>query len=323
MKISVVIATYNGSKFIRDQIRSLLDQVVKPDEIVLCDDCSSDNTLSVAIEELRKSNVQFITQKNDTNYGVSKTFERGVLLSSGDIVFFCDQDDIWEKTKIKKTVDALTEFDADFVFTNAYITDSELNVSRSLLWDSVMFKPKAMDNCIEYSPCSLFPELMKRNFVTGMTVACKRSFINECLPFPVYPLHDYWLALNASLFRKIVAVSEPLVYYRQHSNNAIGTNKRKRALHIMELKTAHDKTLQNQLNLYQTAYALCDSDAVKKETKDLAKDFYEFTLQRIKAINRSCFAVLGLRSHYKMFGFLGPRSMKKDLFYSVFLKGKK
>ena len=133
MKVSVAMCTYNGEKYIEEQLNSILHQTKKIDEIIICDDGSKDKTLEICNKILESSNVEYILKLNKNNLGFAKNFYQAIKLCSGDIIFFCDQDDIWKENK----VDLMCQvFDNDpdtlLVFSNAYITNENLEVTGNL-----------------------------------------------------------------------------------------------------------------------------------------------------------------------------------------------
>lgn len=132
MKVSVAMCTYNGEKYIEEQLNSILHQT-KIDEIIICDDGSKDKTLEICNEILKSSNVEY-TLKLNKNLGFAKNFYQAITLCSGDIIFFCDQDDIWKENKIDLMCQVFNnDPDTLLVFSNAYITNENLEVTGNLL----------------------------------------------------------------------------------------------------------------------------------------------------------------------------------------------
>lgn len=320
MKTSVVIATYNGASFIQDQIRSIFHQTVKPDEIIIYDDCSTDDTLKKIEEVSIESDIPINIITNSINVGVSKAFERGVDVACGDLILFSDQDDYWIEDKIEIILSVFNKYNPCLIFSNAFIVDSNLKLNGKTLWNMVGFKPSNLDDIIIYNKLNLFDDLIKHNIITGMTMACTRDFLEKCKPFPKYPLHDYWLAINASISSIIVAISKPLVLYRQHSNNVIGVNKKNKFQKLSYLKKKHFNTLKRQIMLYESIISLSKKYDLDKKTINLVENYYQFVLSREQAISKSIFSVLKLKSLYKKYDYFGTKTMKKDLFYSLILK---
>lgn len=217
-KISVALCSYNGSKFIADQLNSILNQTQKPDEIVICDDKSSDDTVQIAKDILEKSNLEYKVEVNESNLGVIKNFEKAIVMCSGDIIFTSDQDDVWVDSKVKQMVELLSsDRNLLLAFSDAYLTDHQMNVNSYKLWEAVNPKVCKLDSKEDYLDL-----IIKGNFVTGATMAFRRNLLSYALPFNDLWIHDYWLAINAALLGGIVGTDRALIYYRQHDKNVIG-----------------------------------------------------------------------------------------------------
>lgn len=214
-KISVAMCTYNGEKFIKEQINSLLSQTMLPNEIIICDDNSSDKTIDI-IEEIKKtSNVDIKVHVNKPNLGVFKNFEKAISLCTGNIIFTCDQDDVWKDTKIEKMVNAF-ESDTSVVYCNAAVVLNDENHYLYPLW-----QPKDIDD--KENGTSSFNSLVYRGTsIAGCCMAFRKEFYERIKPFPDNIYHDDWLITCAVILGKIKAVNEELIYYRQHGNNAVG-----------------------------------------------------------------------------------------------------
>ena len=220
LRISVTIATYNGEKFIRDQIESILNQTLKPYEIVISDDASTDQTLKILLEYQKKypDLIKIISNKN--NFGFAKNFERALLVSSGDLVALSDQDDVWLPEKLRLEYDVLEKYsNVGVVFCDLKIVDENLNeIEKKSMWEYYNWE---MNGYIKGA--DFFDSIFKSNRVTGCTIMIRRQILNDLIPFDSrIHLHDYWLALGSSLLSDVFAINKQLVLYRQHSNNQIG-----------------------------------------------------------------------------------------------------
>lgn len=239
--ISVALCTYNGSKYISEQLISILNQSMKPAEIVLCDDNSTDNTVQIASAVLKQYEVPFRIEKNTSNIGVVRNFEKAIKMCTGDIIFTSDQDDVWVETKIEDIYLAMMKNqDIQLAFSDAYLTDSKLVRKKERLWDIVcpqLYKQgdESIINCPIYYG----------NIVTGATMAFRRSLLIYALPFNEFWIHDYWLAINAILYGKIIAVNKQLIMYRQHDNNVLGA----RSISVFERVKIYLKDIDNIENI--------------------------------------------------------------------------
>lgn len=220
MRISVVICTYNGERFIEEQLNSILRQTRSVDEIILMDDGSSDSTVDLAERILGSQKIPYQIIANSSNLGVSANFEKGIAKADGDIVLTADQDDVWKANKVQH-FEKFFEKNSNCVlaFTDGYVTDSDLNVTRNSIWEAAGFteKKKKLFQEKEY-----YRVLFSDNVITGAAMGVRRSFALKCIPAPKGTLHDYWYALNAPLFGDICFIEEKCILYRQHKNNVMG-----------------------------------------------------------------------------------------------------
>lgn len=202
MKISVCIATYNGEKYIKRQLDSILFQISMNDEIIISDDSSTDNTIAI-IESFHDRRIKLL--KNNMFYSPIFNIENAIKYSSGDYIFLADQDDIWNSTKIEKTILLLKDYDC--VVSDATIInqdDEEISLS--------FYE-------INHTKSGFLNNLVKNGFI-GCCMAFKSSLKPYILPFPNnIPMHDSWIGLNAYLHGKVIFSPEKLIQYRRHGNN--------------------------------------------------------------------------------------------------------
>lgn len=219
MKISVALCTYNGEKYIEEQIESIINQTKKVDEIIICDDCSKDNTIKLINKYLKKINIKVLQNKN--NMGVVKNFIKAFNACSGDIVFLCDQDDIWKKNKVQVIVDLFKKNkQINMIGTDALLIDGNGNSLNAKLWDTIGYK-WSKNNLNENYIVQL-----KKAFLTGATAAARKKFIDDFMIESKYVIHDYWLSECASMTDSLLMHNECLTKYRQHQNNVVGVKKR-------------------------------------------------------------------------------------------------
>lgn len=221
--ISVALCTYNGEQYLPQQLESILQQTVPVDEVVVCDDGSQDDTLSI----LRHfaGNVSFPVRvfQNDTNLGSTKNFEKCLSLCQGDILFLCDQDDIWRADKVEKQVTYLNAHPlVDAVFSNALVIDDDSQPTGSTIWQEVQFTEGPQRR---WKAGKAHEILFDGFVVTGATLAIRRRCVQRLMPFPIHVpklIHDAWIALALSLEKKIDFIPEPLIYYRMHASQQVG-----------------------------------------------------------------------------------------------------
>ncbi len=228
IKISVAIATYNGEKFIEEQLYSILNQTQPPDEIIISDDGSTDSTREIAEKVLSGGGIKFRVIRNTGKRGVNGNFENAIKNCTGDLIFLSDQDDVWEKERIETALKMLSSEENDrksFFFSDAVITDENLSPTGRTIWGINGFDEKERKKFRE-SPEYQFFALVKRNFIPGMTMAFWRESAGIFLPFPDEWHHDHWMAVILSAIGYKGLFSEkPLVLYRQHSQQATGVRR--------------------------------------------------------------------------------------------------
>jgi glycosyltransferase involved in cell wall biosynthesis len=202
------MATFNGGKFIREQLESILSQLPPDAEIVVADDGSTDDTLLV-VDSLKESRIRVLPAER--HLGVIYNFERALRSSKGEIVFLADQDDVWLPGKVEKVLAALN--DADLVTHDAFM------LGHSDAFESAWGRNGKLSDIRTYRS-GVVANWWKNSF-TGCCMAFRRNVLDKALPFPKnLPMHDQWLGLVAEKYFKVSYVNEPLVEYRQHSSNA-------------------------------------------------------------------------------------------------------
>src|SRR5574344_839195 len=202
--ISICIATFNGEKYIKQQIDSILCQLTRTDEIVVSDDCSTDETLTI-IKNINSPIIKIYTNKGE--HGYTPNFENAIGHSTGDYIFLSDQDDIWEKDKVKIMMESLKT--NDFVVSDAKIVDKDLNTMYKSYY--AIRKPNK----------SLIGALYQFGFL-GCCFAFRRNILTRALPFPKNHLkctHDNWIYLIAKTFFKVSIINQQLILYRRSGDN--------------------------------------------------------------------------------------------------------
>lgn len=220
-QIDVLLATYNGEKYIKQQIESILSQTYKNIRLIISDDCSTDNTINILKEYEEKDNrIKLYIQSK--NLGVVKNIEFLLEKVENELYMLSDQDDVWLPEKIEKSMQTLKNSDADLVFGDLEVVDEELNTIYTSFGDFMLLNKKIQ----KYIDTNRINYLY--NCVTGCTILSKKKFIEKILPFPTmskYLIHDYWLGLIISFNGKLAYMPEKYIKYRQHGNNEVGAKK--------------------------------------------------------------------------------------------------
>lgn len=216
-RVSVCIATYNGEKYIAEQLTSILSQLGDFDEIVISDNFSTDGTIDVATG-FRDSRIK-IHQFSEKN--IVLNFENAIKLSKGDLIFLADQDDIWLSNKLKIMCYYLQN--SDLVLSDCNIVDQSLSLISPSFLKHRNVKLGLLNNIF-------------RNGYLGCCMAFRRSLLDFALPFPrSLPMHDWWLGMVAEIYGKVTLVQVPLLLYRRHGANASQTTQSSKTSFIKRL----------------------------------------------------------------------------------------
>lgn len=225
MKTSVALCTYNGVKYIAAQLKSILNQSIQVDEIIISDDGSSDDTIKVVKKELEKTEISYQILEHDKSRNVSKTkegciaenFQNAILACSGDIIFLADQDDLWKENKVEFVLRCfLNNPQCVMVFSDA----SVINENNELILPSLHKKQCFMQ--AGYTQKVFHDGVIRLSHAAfGCTCAIRRNFALKILPFPD-TAHDAWITCTASFFGEACALPERLMAYRIHGENNAG-----------------------------------------------------------------------------------------------------
>ena len=214
--ISIAMCTYNGAKYLKEQLQSIMQQTLPPDELIICDDCSKDNTVDVINQTLVSWTGKWKLIQNKYNLGFRKNFQKAIENCNGDIIFLSDQDDVWHKDKIEKIMKVFSDNPSCILaFHDAVLVDGNLKQMQPSFWQTLMFQPEDFLR-------GNYKRLMESNVVQGAACAFRKKLYYTSLPFPSEAYHDEWLALNAITVGTVIPVLEKLLDYRQTGSNAIG-----------------------------------------------------------------------------------------------------
>lgn len=297
-KVDILLATYNGEKYLKEQLDSILNQTYSNFRLLISDDMSTDNTRKILDEFKEKDNrIEVFLQKE--NHGVIENFEFLLKNVKSNYYMFSDQDDIWLKDKIEKSVKKIEEKKSNLVYSNLEVVDKDLNTIYKSYW-----KLKGIENKIKRY--NNFDALYLNNFVTGCTIISRKDLIEKILPLPKdtkYILHDYWLALIVSQHGKITYIDEPLIRYRQHKDNKIGSDKKSDELESLEeirdlfikVKKEHFKTLIENEDKF-----------IDEKIKNLNKKSLEYykSLDKVKYISLKNWSLFFKLYQYENFSYM-------------------
>ncbi len=220
LSLSIALATYNGERYIAEQLESILRQTRLPDELVVSDDASVDATRAIVLDFARHAPFPVRFHANIERLGSTRNFEVAIRACGGDIIFLCDQDDVWYPDKIALMEERfINDPEAGIVFTDADVVDQDLHPLGLRLWKAVRFSPGEQ---AQVSAQGAFSVLLKRFAVTGATMAFRSSYRDLVLPISELWVHDGWIAMLIAAVSQLAALPTPLIAYRQHSANQIG-----------------------------------------------------------------------------------------------------
>lgn len=220
-KIDVLLATYNGEKYLKEQIDSILNQTYKNIHLIISDDNSKDSTRAI-LEQYQKQDSRITIYLQEQNLGYIKNFEFLLKKVESDYYMLSDQDDVWLPEKIEKSMQTLKNQNADLVFGDLEVVDENLQTIYPSFGDFMLLNRKIKKYVNSYRVNYLY------NCVTGCTILSKKEYIKDILPIPhdsKYVPHDYWMGIMVALKGKLAYMPEKYIKYRQHGNNQIGTDK--------------------------------------------------------------------------------------------------
>lgn len=304
MKISIAMCTFNGAAYVREQLDSIAAQTRQPDEVIICDDCSSDETRVMLDCFAAAAPFPVHVHVNETNLGVVKNFERAIRMCDGDVIALCDQDDVWHAEKLRRLA---AEFAASpsvgLVFTDAELIDQNLEPLHRRLWQSTL----GVADQRTIAAGRAFELLALRNFVTGATAAFRGRFRDIVLPIPagMNLIHDYWIALLIAAVADISFISDPLIKYRVHPRQqkgvALEPRRREHLRETNETWRAHQRYFAGEIHKFEML-----SDRLK-EIRRRDPDANSFPL-----IERRLEQIQEISTHFRARGNL-PRTKLKRL----------
>jgi glycosyltransferase involved in cell wall biosynthesis len=297
-KIIIILSTYNGERYLKEQLDSLYNQTYQNFKIIVRDDGSTDTTLEI----LKAYNLEIMP--SNENLGAKGNFnallEYALQKEDSDYFMFCDQDDVWMEDKIEKTLKLMKEIEykdkAVLIHTDLSVVDESLNIIDNSFWDYQKLNPNY----------KLLSNLLIQNNITGCTMMINRSLVKLSFPIPDSAImHDWWLGLVASEFGVIEYIDEPIILYRQHENNDTGAKKH----NFSYMKKNFFKLIKKDMELHKyhrQASSFLDiyKDMLSAEKMVMLNDFIHiedkskfkriYTLWKYKFIKQGFFRNIGL-----------------------------
>ncbi len=289
-QIDILLATYNGEKYLKEQIESILNQTYQNIQLLISDDCSKDHTIDILKEyEKQDKRVKVFYQKK--NLGCTKNFEFLLQQVKNEIYMLSDQDDVWLPEKIEKSYEMLKKEEADLVFGDLEVVDENLK----MIYPSFNNYMKLTRKIKKYKNTWKLNYLY--NCITGCTIMAKKKWIHKILPLPSksqYVIHDYWIGEIISLKGKLAYLPEKYIQYRQHGNNEIGTEKISHK--FKKIEQVRNLFLQVKIDVFKTYVE--NNDKFPKELQQLNNKAYDYFEQLQKKKN---FNFRGLQTFHKLY----------------------
>ena len=272
--ISILMTTYNGEQFIKEQIDSLLDQTDQDFKLYISDDRSTDDTFSILSKYSEEYRDKIFIRQNEKNTGGAEhNFIKMMIEHKDDYLMLCDQDDVWLPDKIERTLLKMKEMEAELGADTPILVHTDLCVvDENLKIISPSFKAAMNAN---FNKTEL-RNLIIQNTLTGCTAMYNRALANLITDIPQYMvMHDWWLILIASAFGKIASIDEQTILYRQHSKNEIGAKDvRKLSYKLRRFFTYNDiKTALNITYLQAQSFYAMYKDKLSAEQKELITSY--------------------------------------------------
>lgn len=218
MNVSVAMAVYNGERYIKEQINSILPQLTENDELVISYNKSNDNTINI-LNNYRENDKRVKVFLCDEK-GVIRNFENALNHCKNEIIILSDQDDVWYANKVTVIIDSFKKYKK----ANVVIHDADIYIQNENKCKSSLFQ-------LRNAKSGLIHNLIKNSY-TGCCMAIRRDFLKYCIPFPKkINMHDQWIGLMSDLYDSSLFIDDKLIKYRRHENNV--TNSMKNSIFMM------------------------------------------------------------------------------------------
>ncbi len=269
--VSIALATYNGEKYLKVLLDSLLAQTYPHLEIIAVDDRSIDKTVEL-LQQYSLLHPHIKVYVNESNLGFIKNFEKAISLCNGEYIAMCDQDDYWLPENITCKVKGIEKY--PMVYCDSFIAHENLEKTGKKISDVLICK--TYTNCLNYT---IFSNIY------GHAWMFRRSLYLSAPIFPLCITHDWWLAYNGLLKGGVKFLPEPLAIYRQHDNNQFGilggiAGKNKKQKARKDKNKQRKKEVEDARKRLELFYNICP-DTLQKEKRvlyDLKKSYSSFSL---------------------------------------------
>jgi glycosyltransferase involved in cell wall biosynthesis len=317
--ISVAMCTFNGATFVGAQLESIAAQTRPPDELVICDDGSSDSTSEMVRDFASTSAFPTRFIVNEANHGTTRNFEKTITLCQGTIVALADQDDFWYPHKLERLEHAFRQSSVPVAaFSDADLIDGESHPLSERLWRTLRFQATEQH---QFGNGHAVDILLRHPVVTGATMAFRRDLFDALTPIPPGEIHDRWISFLLAVCGPFEVIPEPLMAYRQHSRQQIGPGPQTFRENVERAKSTEADFYENELATY---LALCDKlDTLKVDLpstqraqqqieKKLSHLIHRAYLPAARTVRVTKILHESLNGNYWRYSF-GWKSIAKDL----------
>lgn len=274
VSIDILMSTYNGERYIREQLDSLFSQTTTGWRLIIRDDGSIDGTCQIIFEYQKNNPGKILFIKDDERLGACQSFFRLMSYSNAQYIFFCDQDDVWLNNKIELQLYIMQKMERNsldgcpvLVHSDLRVVDDYLELISESFWKYQKIKPKSM--------CGLNRALVQ-NYVTGCTMLVNKPLLECAKSGALNPImHDWWMLLIATIKGKVVDMEKATVLYRQHTENDIGAVRWSLFSALKKLLAERGALRDSLLKTRMQAVGLLDSDILLPDESFVVKRYIE------------------------------------------------
>lgn len=273
--IDILLTTYNGEKYLSEQIDSILSQTFTDWRLLIRDDGSSDSTTQIINTYHDKHPQKIIFLSDDEgNLGLTKSFSKLMSQSDAEYIAFCDQDDVWMEYKLELQIQEITKAEKKFgsdipilIHTDLKVVNKDLEIISESFWKYQKLNPYKMNK---------LNVLVLQNFVTGCSSLINRALVNAAQPIEDNAIiHDWWIALVAVLYGKIITIDRASLYYRQHDTNDTGATKWSMSFIIKKMMEGNHTIQSALLKTKSQCQDLCHLPDISREKKKLIEAYID------------------------------------------------
>lgn len=316
-KVGIALATYNGEKYIYEQLVSIVTQSVKPDIIVVSDGGSSDQTVSICKKVLSEFDIPFKVLTSNKRLSVRENFEKSIMSCEAKYVFLSDQDDVWMTTKIEDFLHLFEKYNPAMIFANAELVDEKMKFLNKTLWGSINYSNSSDVVIYQQNDEKYYNELVKHNIVTGMCVAIDHTWIDKVIPFSKHAIHDVWIGNVIGFYAPVLAYSKCVVKYRQHAGNVVGTSTSLAKAYTH--RNRYIKRLNEDILLSRDIINKCTNNDIANKYYSL-ESFLKFRKNYIERKEKNISLVKHIQE-YRRFNNNWKQILMKDIYARCFMAG--